>query len=54
MAENVAEMESSKGNQGDNTAPANIQSPGTFIPLSQTPNSAEGSLPSRGGSSKSE
>lgn len=51
---NAAEMESSKGIQGDSTAPAGIQSPGTFVPLSQEPHSAESSLPSRGGSSKSD
>lgn len=51
---NAAEMESSKGIQGDSTAPSGIQSPGTFVPLSQEPHSAESSLPSRGGSSKSD
>lgn len=52
MAEtkDTANAEASKGIQGDSTAPANIQSPGTFVPLTQEPHSAESSLPSRGGS----
>lgn len=29
----------SPGIQGDNTAPPEMQSPGTFVPLSQEPNS---------------
>jgi hypothetical protein len=56
MAEekNVANAPASTGNQGDNTAPSNIQSPGTFVPLNQEPHSAESSLPSRGGNSGKE
>lgn len=38
----------STGNQGDNTAPAGIESPGTFVPLDRTPHSAESSLPTKG------
>jgi hypothetical protein len=48
----TANAEASKGIQGDNTAPGNIKSPGTFVPLSQEPHSAESSLPSRGSSGK--
>ena len=51
---NASEMESSKGIQGDGTAPGGIQSPGTFVPLSQEPHNAESSLPSKGESSKKE
>lgn len=47
MPENTANQPASTGNQGDNTAPAGIESPGTFVPLDRTPNSAEGSLPSK-------
>jgi hypothetical protein len=53
MAEkDVANAPASTGNQGDNTAPANVTSPGTYVPLSQIAHSAESSLPSRGGSGK--
>lgn len=41
----------SDSSPADNSAPAGIDSPGTFVPLSQVPHSAEDSLPSRGGSS---
>lgn len=35
------EPSSSKGNQGDGTAPAGIDSPGTFVPLDKTPQSVD-------------
>jgi hypothetical protein len=36
------QFETSTGNQGDSTAPAGIESPGTFIPgMSQEPNSVD-------------
>jgi hypothetical protein len=39
MAENESNFASTPGNQGDNTAPPEIQSPGTFVPLTQEPHS---------------
>jgi hypothetical protein len=44
---------SSAGNQGDNTAPAGIESPGTFVPLDRTPHTCESTNPpAKGGSGK--
>lgn len=41
----MPEMESKPGTQGDGTAPAGVDSPGTYVPVSQTPCPAADTLP---------
>ncbi len=48
MADNDSKFVSTPGNQGDGTAPAEVDSPGTYVPLSQEPHNVESTMPEKG------